>query len=59
MILNKGLQEMTRKTEVYVAALLRYYRYNSVAGTYCDVLPSGIKSELTLNADGTYKSRLG
>ena len=42
------------KLEEYTAVLGNRASLDSVAGTYCGVLPSDVKTTLTLNADGTY-----
>lgn len=42
------------KIEEYTAALSNKIDLDSVAGTYCGVLPHNIETTLTLNADGTY-----
>ena len=42
------------KIEEYAAALSNKIELDSIAGTYCGVLPSNIETTLTLNADGTY-----
>ena len=42
------------KIEEYTAILENRVSLDSVAGTYCGVLPSDIDTTLTLNADGTY-----
>lgn len=42
------------KIEEYTAALSNKIDLDSVAGTYCGVLPPNIETILTLNADGTY-----
>ena len=42
------------KIEEYTAALSNKIDLDSVAGTYCGVLPPNIETTLTLNADGTY-----
>lgn len=40
--------------EEYTAALSNKIDLDSIAGTYCGVLPPNVKTTLTLNADGTY-----
>lgn len=42
------------KIEEYTAVLENKVSLDSVAGTYCSVLPSDVETTLTLNADGTY-----
>ena len=42
------------KIEEYVAALSNKIELDSVAGTYCGVLPPDVETTLTLNTDGTY-----
>lgn len=42
------------KIEEYTAALSNKIDLDSIAGTYCGVLPPNVKTTLTLNADGTY-----
>lgn len=42
------------KIEEYAAALSNKIELDSVAGTYCGILPPNIETTLTLNADGTY-----
>ena len=42
------------KIEEYTAALSNKIDLDSVAGTYCGVLPPNVETTLTLNADGTY-----
>ena len=42
------------KIEEYTAALSNNIDLDSVAGTYCGVLPPDVETTLTLNADGTY-----
>ena len=42
------------KIEEYKAALSNKIDLDSVAGTYCGILPPNIETILTLNADGTY-----
>ena len=42
------------KIEEYTAVLENRVSLDSVAGTYCGVLPSDVGTTLTLNADGTY-----
>ena len=42
------------KIEEYTAALSNKIDLDSVAGTYCGILPPNIETILTLNADGTY-----
>ena len=42
------------KIEEYTAILENRVSLDSVAGTYCGILPPNIETTLTLNADGTY-----
>ena len=42
------------KVEEYTAVLENRVNLDSVAGTYCGVLPPNVETTLTLNADGTY-----
>ena len=42
------------KIEEYTAALSNKIDLDSIAGTYCGVLPPNVETTLTLNADGTY-----
>lgn len=42
------------KLEEYTAVLGNRANLDSVAGTYCGVLPHNIETTLTLNADGTF-----
>ena len=42
------------KVEEYTAVLENRVSLDSVAGTYCGVLPPDVETILTLNADGTY-----
>lgn len=42
------------KIEEYTAALSNKIDLDSIARTYCGVLPPNVKTTLTLNADGTY-----
>ena len=42
------------KIEEYSAVLENGVSLDSVAGTYCGVLPPDVETTLTLNADGTY-----
>ena len=42
------------KVEEYTAVLENRVSLDSVAGTYCGVLPPNVETTLTLNADGTY-----
>ena len=42
------------KIEEYTAVLGNRVSLDSVAGTYCGVLPTDVATTLTLNADGTY-----
>lgn len=42
------------KVEEYTAVLENSIDLDSIAGTYCGVLPPNVKTTLTLNADGTY-----
>ena len=42
------------KLEEYTAVLGNRASLDSVAGTYCDMLPPNVETTLTLNADGTY-----
>lgn len=42
------------KVEEYTAVLENKVSFDSVAGTYCGILPSNVETILTLNAYGTY-----
>ena len=42
------------KIEEYTAVLSNKIDLDSIAGTYCVVLPPNVETTLTLNADGTY-----
>ena len=42
------------KIEEYTAVLSNKIDLDSIAGTYCGVLPPNVETTLTLNADGTY-----
>lgn len=42
------------KVEEYTAVLENRIDLDSVAGTYCGMLPPDVETILTLNADGTY-----
>ena len=42
------------KIEEYTAALSNKIDLDSIAGTYCGVLPPNVETTLTLNADGSY-----
>ena len=42
------------KVEEYTAVLENSVDLDSIAGTYCVVLPSNVETKLTLNAYGTY-----
>ena len=42
------------KAEEYTAVLENKVSLDSIAGTYCSVLPPNVETMLTLNADGTY-----
>ena len=42
------------KAEEYTAVLESSIDLDSIAGTYCGVLPPNVETTLTLNADGTY-----
>ena len=42
------------KFEEYTAVLENRASLDSVAGTYCGMLPPNAETTLTLNADGTY-----
>ena len=42
------------KVEEYTAVLENRIDLDSVAGTYCGMLPPNVETILTLNADGTY-----
>ena len=42
------------KVEEYTAILENVIDLDSIAGTYCGVLPPNVETKLTLNADGTY-----
>lgn len=43
------------KIEEYTAVLENSIDLDSIAGTYCGVLPPYVETTLTLNADGTYR----
>ncbi len=43
------------KVEEYTAILENVIDLDSIAGTYCGVLPPNVETILTLNADGTYR----
>ena len=43
------------KVEEYTAVLESSIDLDSIAGTYCGVLPPNVETILTLNADGTYR----
>ncbi len=43
------------KVEEYTAVLENSIDLDSIAGTYCGVLPPNVETILTLNADGTYR----
>ena len=43
------------KVEEYTADLENSVDLDSIAGTYCGVLPPNVETILTLNADGTYR----
>ena len=43
------------KAEEYTAILENSIDLDSIAGTYCGVLPPNVETTLTLNADGTYR----
>lgn len=43
------------KVEEYTAVLESSIDLDSIAGTYCSVLPPNVETILTLNADGTYR----
>lgn len=43
------------KVEEYTAVLENSIDLDSIAGTYCGVLPPNVETTLTLNADGTYR----
>ena len=49
---NAGIDSI--KIEEYTAVLENRVSLDSIAGTYCGVLPSDVETTLTLNADGTY-----
>ena len=49
---DAGIDSM--KIEEYTAALENRVSLESLAGTYCGVLPPDVETTLTLNADGTY-----
>ena len=49
---NAGVDSI--KIEEYTAALSNKIDLDSVAGTYCGVLPPDVETTLTLNADDTY-----
>ena len=42
------------KVEEYTAVLENSVDLDSIAGTYCGVLPPNVETTLTLNEDGTY-----
>ena len=42
------------KVEEYTTILENVIDLDSIAGTYCGVLPPNVETTLTLNADGTY-----
>ena len=42
------------KVEEYTVVLENSVDLDSIAGTYCSVLPPNVETTLTLNADGTY-----
>ena len=42
------------KLEEYTVVLVNRVSLDSVAGTYCGMLPPNVETTLTLNADGTY-----
>ena len=42
------------KLEEYTAVLGNRASLDSIAGTYCGMLPPDVETTLTLNADGTY-----
>jgi len=42
------------KIDEYTAVLENRVSLDSIAGTYCGVLPSDVETTLTLKADGTY-----
>ena len=43
------------KVEEYTAVLENSIDLDSIAGTFCGVLPPNVETILTLNADGTYR----
>ena len=43
------------KAEEYTAILENSIDLDSIAGTYCGVLPPNVETTLTLNTDGTYR----
>lgn len=43
------------KVEEYTAVLENSIDLDSIAGTYCGVLPPNVETTLTLKADGTYR----
>lgn len=43
------------KVEEYTAVLENSVDLDSIAGTYCGILPPNVETILTLNADGTYR----
>ena len=43
------------KVEEYTAVLENSIDLESIAGTYCGVLPPNVETTLILNADGTYR----
>ena len=42
------------KIDEYTVVLENRVSLDSIAGTYCGVLPTDVETTLTLNADGTY-----
>ena len=46
------------KVEEYTAVLENSIDLDSIAGTYCGVLPPNVETTLILNADGTYHLKL-
>lgn len=51
---KKDVEVDSIKVEEYTAVLENSIDLDSIAGTYCGVLPPNVETTLTLNADGTY-----
>ena len=51
---KKDVEVDSIKVEEYTAVLENRVSLDSIAGTYCGVLPPNVETSLTLNADGTY-----